>query len=187
MEPELSILNEFVNELILRADSIRTLPAVIDGLIYDPRFNVSWVIDCSDISRSEDEDLLMESNWSYSIPIGCVVRLADNSDVLTYVCDSDEIGETDKEVGDFNYSFGFINDECPILFHQSSHQWAFPNRVIFYTPKYQFEVCSCQREILVYETVHKVRSQFFIKNKRDRIAAIKDMLLHSDRPSLYTM
>lgn len=181
MEPELSILNEFVNELIMRADKLSVLPATIDDLIYDARFNISSIADYSD---APEEDFMEEVNWSYSVPIGCVDRLANNSDILTYVCDSDDVGETDKEVGDFNYSFGFINNECPILFHQASHQWAFPSRVIFYTPRYQFEVCSCERMISVYETVRDVRNLFYIKNKRSRVAAVKDMLLNSDRPRL---
>lgn len=187
MEPELSILNEFVNELISRASRLNILPGTIVDLLYDPRFNQQFVIDSLDIYNDEEDDLMMESNWSYSIPIGCAVRIAYNSDILTYVCDSDDVNELDKEVGDFNYSFGFINEECPILFHQASHPFACPSRIIFYTPLYQFEVSSCKREIYVYETVQKVRQLFFIEDMRERISAIEDMLRNSDRPSIYTM
>lgn len=179
----ISELDEFYSDIISIADKIKVFPATIDQLMYDPRYNDPYVIDILKETEVSKDDPLEEIDSFYRVPIRILCNSAMYVNALTYIGDSDEVGDQ-FESGDFNYYMGFINNECPFMYHESSHMFAFPSRIVIYSPKYQIEVSSYKKEIDVYESVPSTRRLFFIKNPEERFAAVKLMLRNSDRPRL---
>lgn len=179
----ISELEEFCSDIISAADKIKIFPATIDQFMYDPKYNDSYVIDILKETEETKNDPLEEIDSFYRVPIRILCNRAMYVNALAYIGDSDDVGD-EFESGDFNYYMGFINSECPFLYHESSHMFAFPSRVVIYSPKYQIEVSSYKKEIDVYETVSSTRRLFFIKDPKERLVAVKQMLRNSDRPRL---
>lgn len=164
------LMNEFYTEILSMSDSIHSFPASIDRFLYDPRFNDEAEFD-------DDIEMLYRPIFE---SIDGICKYGWN----TYpVCDSSDIDE-DIECGDYDYIIGKINDECPFMYHRPSHPFEFPSRVILYGFRYQIEVDSSKHHIEIYETVQSVRNLFYLEIFDEKIYAIKNMLINSDRPVL---
>lgn len=176
----INTLNIFYDEIITIANGISTLPTETYSFLYDPRFMSENVIEW--IKNKKDETIY-QADLYYREILGSVDLMTRGFDNMMYICDSGDI-EDDFEAGEFDYYAGFLNNDCPILYHQSPNIFVFPNRAVFYTPLYQIEVSSIKKGIDIYESITPIRNIFFIKDKRSRKQAIKDMLFNSDRPKI---
>lgn len=179
----ISELNEFCLDIISIANKVNFFPTNIDQLMYDPRYNDEYVIELLKKTSSDKHDYIDDIDSYYRIPLGILSNKTTCVNKLTYVGDSEDFKD-DLECGDFNYYTGFINSECPFIFHESSHIFAWPNRLVIYSPNYQIEVSSYKKDIEVYETVKNIRNIFFINDISDRIKSIKELLKSTDRPRL---
>lgn len=176
--------DEMYRNMIQAAADIPVLPGYTGALIYDPLFEMDWVID--EVKENQidlDSKPSTEAPNTYYRAIFKRLHALISLGAMEYVCNSDDVDDP-IEYLDYDYYWKFINPECPILFHQASHPIAIPSRVIFYHPHFQIEICDDQRNIYVCETNQNVRSLFYIEKKKDRIKAIKEMLFNSDRPRL---
>lgn len=131
----------------------------------------------------DSDDVIDEPDAFYRKLMIEIEIMSRNKNLMTFTADSDDLNDP-IECGDFDYYYGFINDECPILYYQSSHPYVFPNGIILYSPTYQIEVYSYKKEIDIYESVSSSRDLFFIKDQHGKISSIKNMLMNSDRPRL---
>lgn len=179
----MNAINEFYYSITKLARTIRILPATTEAFLYDPRFNDLYVLEMIESEPKDCDYVFDEPDRYYRGLMIYVDSLTRDENTMTYICDSSDVDDS-FESGDFNYYSGFINDECAILYHQSSHIFAFPSRIVFYAPEFQIEVHSYKRGIDIYEVIPQVRNMFFIKDINERRDAIRTMLYESDRPRL---
>lgn len=183
MYPLTSLFYEIILEFI---KSLRSIPGEIYAIIYDPRFTPECLIDdirSNDSDNINYEDYINDESCYYFI-MEELESIACNSDLMTYVCDSIDINDDNSIYGDYLFHIGMLTPEVPFLYLESSHMYAYPPRLILYGPEFQIEIRGDRIGIEVYEVVPTIRNKFFIKDEKEKINAIKDFLLHSDRPSL---
>lgn len=173
----IDIMNEFYSEILSITDNIKLFPIEIKHLLYDPRFNYP-------VDVNSPEGCIFNDIEMYYRPLFAAIDDICKYAGTTYpVCDSSDVHD-EIECGDYDYIIGRINDECSFLYQLPSHQFACPYRIIIYSPRYQIEIDSSIEVISVYETNQYVRNMFYLPTLRERVNAIKNMLIHSDRPLL---
>lgn len=149
-------------------------PLEINHIFYDPKYSSAEDIEIS----NDDENLFMDANFYYK---GIFSELEKNMNILTCICNSDDLGEDENEVGDYFYYSGIINPEVPFIYEMSTHPYHYPNRLIIFGSSYQIEISSDIQSIFVYEiTMH---------NRYTFLSCIKDKMLRwlkeTDRPRIF--
>ena len=180
----LELTNLLYNEIITLAKN-KIIPYRIYSIIYDPRFTPIWII--NDIKSNKEKQIDYDKYDSDSCYYYIMEELSDfvnNINLSLYICDSIDLDDENTIYGDYLFYIGFINDNIPFLYMESSHMFEYPPRLILYGSKFQIEINSDKIGIDVYKTVPSIRNQFFINDEKERILSIKDMLFHSDRPRI---
>jgi hypothetical protein len=127
---------------------------------------------------SDKENIFMDADFYYRKLFSEIDKYLNQ---MTYIINSDDIGEDESITGDYYYYSGIITPEIPFLFEMSTHPCHYPNRIIIFGSFHQIEISTDISTILVYDIVMNTRC-IFLSND---ISQMSTWLKGTDRPVIY--
>jgi len=184
------LLEEFLQLVYEYTNNIKVYPTSTDVFMYDKRFSPDWLVDY--LKQLEiDDRIYQDGGYCFEYIFNefeeAITRLKSNHfDSIWHVCNSNDINES-YPGGDYDYYAGIVIEKFPFIYDESSHEFEYPSRLTIYGQDITIEMRRDSTFVDLYETVHRVRDLFFIKNKKNKIEAIKKFLKNTDRPVEYEM
>lgn len=177
-------MEEFYRQLNMITKNIFIYPCEFSGILYDERFTDSNYIQYIKLSLSKSNhiDFKLDGGKCFRLLFDKLYRDC-NTDISTYICDSQDINEDETIYGDFSYyviNYHIDSDIIPVLFMKSSHYLVYPDRCIIYGNNAQFEVSTYNPFVDIYKVVISARDIILSK----KICDIKNYLTTFDRPVL---